>query len=121
MNKADLNARMLAEEAKKDENLKTLMKVVADGQASPAQLKEFQEYIHRLEEAKKQEEAALLPTPHPYAQHPAAIPTPNMPSRLLSIPKGAVSAYSSFYHLLIRKYRNPIRNLSLPSSSHRIC
>ncbi|CAD6444982.1 c8734f15-5419-4037-a2d9-469d1c6dccc4-CDS [Sclerotinia trifoliorum] len=85
-------AQSMADKAKTDSHLKDLMKVVASGDASRAQLDEFDKLIKELRkesesEKEKEKENALLPKPHPYAGHPAAIPTPDMPSKLLSIPK----------------------------------
>ena len=46
--KQDPVIQMLATRAASDHNLKTLMKVVASGQASPTQLKDFQDHIDEL-------------------------------------------------------------------------
>ncbi|KAK4692356.1 hypothetical protein P7C71_g4830, partial [Lecanoromycetidae sp. Uapishka_2] len=46
--KADPVIQMLATRAASDPNLKTLMKIVASGKASPVQLKDFQDHIDEL-------------------------------------------------------------------------
>ncbi|KAJ8068142.1 hypothetical protein OCU04_003713 [Sclerotinia nivalis] len=81
-------AQFIADRARTDSHLKELMKIVASGDASRAQLDEFDNCIKEFKkEREREKENALLPKPHPYADHPAAIPTPDMPSKLLSIPK----------------------------------
>jgi hypothetical protein len=50
--------QMLAEQAATDPDLKALMKTVANGEASPAELKQFQSHIDQLTRLHKQRQAA---------------------------------------------------------------
>ena len=65
---------MLAERAATDQNLKGLMRVVADGQASADQLKQFQAHIDELTKLLRAREAAAA-APAPASTHNA--PAPN--------------------------------------------
>lgn len=79
-------AQLMEERAKTDSHVKDLMRVVASGDASRAQLDEFDNLIKEFKkESASEKENALLPKPHPYADHPAAFPAPDIPSKLLSI------------------------------------
>ncbi|QSZ29261.1 hypothetical protein DSL72_003773 [Monilinia vaccinii-corymbosi] len=66
----------LAQRAKLGSHLKDLMQGVSTGNASKAQFTEFQTYIDDMQ--KNANSPAI---------HPASIPPPDLPSRLLSVPK----------------------------------
>lgn len=76
--------QMLAERAATDPGLKALMRIVANGEASPEELKKFQTHIDELTRLQKQRQAASqLPTP-PQNQPPPPAPTgaiPNSPAQ----------------------------------------
>ena len=59
--KQDPVIQMLATRATSDHGLKTLMKVVASGQASPTQLKDFQDHIDELNTILKRQPNATAP------------------------------------------------------------
>ena len=70
--KADPVIQMLATRAASDHGLKSLMKVVASGKASPEQLKTFQSHIDELNEILKSPRSQTLPFPngtHPSSSH----------------------------------------------------
>ncbi|ATZ58399.1 hypothetical protein BCIN_16g01910 [Botrytis cinerea B05.10] len=74
-------AKGIVEGLKKDLALKTLAKIVAEGKASSEQKEEFDRCIQ------SGNKMPLPPEVQLYANHPAATPTPDMPSMLLSLPK----------------------------------
>jgi hypothetical protein len=55
--------QMLAERAATDPDLKALMRIVANGEASPVELKKFQTHIDELERLQKSRQAASQPPP----------------------------------------------------------
>ncbi len=65
--------QMLAERAATDQDLKALMRIVADGKASAEELKKFQAHIDELTKMLHARQAAAAPSPNP--THPP--PTPN--------------------------------------------
>ncbi|PMD31437.1 hypothetical protein L207DRAFT_536920 [Hyaloscypha variabilis F] len=70
--------QMLAERAATDPDLKALMRIVANGEATPEELKKFQAHIDELTRIQKARQAAAQ-TPQPPTQPPptsAAMPTP---------------------------------------------
>lgn len=85
-------AKGIVEGLKKDLALKTLAKIVAEGKASSEQKEEFDRCIQ------SGNKMPLPPEVQLYANHPAATPTPDMPSMLLSLPKGNISACLSCTH-----------------------
>lgn len=69
--------QMLAERAATDPGLKALMRIVANGEASPEELKRFQTHIDELTRLQKQRQAASQPPPSPQNQPPPPSPSMN--------------------------------------------
>lgn len=65
--------QMLAERAATDPDLKALMRIVANGEASPEELKKFQTHIDELTRLQKSRQAASQPT-QPQNQPPPPAP-----------------------------------------------
>lgn len=93
--RSDPVIQMLAERAATDPDLKALMKTVANGEASPDQLRKFQSHIDELTRIQKlREEQAMqvkqpppnppptstLPTAPPTTGHIAPLPVPTAPA-----------------------------------------
>ena len=79
--------QMLAERAATDHSLKGLMRVVADGQASADQLKQFQAHIDELTKLlRAREAAAALPTPAPVQNIPPGAPNAARPPSTGPVP-----------------------------------
>jgi hypothetical protein len=68
--------QMLAERAATDPNLKALMRIVANGEASPDELKQFQGHIDDLTRIQKAKEASQPPQTATQAPPPPAVVTP---------------------------------------------
>lgn len=66
--------QMLAERAATDADLKALMRIVANGEATPEQLKKFQTHIDELTRLQKSRQAASQP-PTPVQSRPSPAPS----------------------------------------------
>jgi hypothetical protein len=77
--------QMLAERAATDPDLKALMRIVANGEATPEELKKFQSHIDELTRIQKARQAAAQAS-QPVAQPPPPAATP------ASIPNGHATA-----------------------------
>lgn len=92
--------QMLAERASTDPDLKALMRIVANGQASPEELKRFQSHIDDLTRLQKARQAAIQaqstsqPSPHPPQAslqinghaHPTPSPSPSVRNAPAQVP-----------------------------------
>ncbi len=85
---ADPVIQMLAERAATDPELKALMRIVANGHASPDELKRFQSHIDDLTRLQKARQAAAQtqPTPQPPNQTP-----PQPPAAVVVAPSAPVT------------------------------
>jgi hypothetical protein len=63
--------QMLAERAATDQDLKALMRIVADGKASAEELKKFQAHIDELTKMLHARQAGVAPSPNPAQPSPA--------------------------------------------------
>ena len=63
--------QMLAERASTDADLKALMRIVANGQATKDKLARFQTHIDDLTRLQKSREASMHPSPQPSLSHPS--------------------------------------------------
>jgi len=77
--------QMLAERAATDPELKALMRIVANGEASPDELKKFQTHIDELTRLQKERQAASQPQP-PHNQS-APLPPPATSAQVNGKPK----------------------------------
>jgi hypothetical protein len=68
--------QMLAERAATDPGLKALMRIVANGEATPEELRTFQTHIDDLTRLQKARQAASQPPPSPKQPPPASPATP---------------------------------------------
>jgi hypothetical protein len=71
--------QMLAERASTDPDLKALMRIVANGQATPEQLKRFQSHIDDLTRLQKSKEASAQPSQQPAVSQPPQAARPANP------------------------------------------
>jgi hypothetical protein len=69
--------QMLAERAATDQELKALMRIVADGKASTDELKKFQAHIDELTKLLHTRQASKQAPPPSHPQPPAAVPAAN--------------------------------------------
>lgn len=113
-------------DAADQDRIESLLIRVANGSASGAEHRQFERNMLRLsnmttENQQGNEKDHSAPKLHPYADHPAATPPPDMPSRLLSMPKGNNVPDCSSLIRTLTNYRNSSRNISIPTSSYCVC
>lgn len=98
MSNIDHEAQWVAERAQWDTHLRDLMQAVSKS-PSLDQIKEFQTYMEKAKKESPQKGNPFVSTPDLYANHPAAFPPIDLPSKFLSVPQGNASICSSFVHL----------------------
>ncbi|KAA8563931.1 hypothetical protein EYC84_011937 [Monilinia fructicola] len=86
MSNIDHEAQWVAERAQWDTHLRDLMQAVSKS-PSLDQIKEFQTYMEKAKKESPQKGNPFVSTPDLYANHPAAFPPIDLPSKFLSVPQ----------------------------------